>query len=103
MDLDDDDNEPAISSETQLRTKNEVVEADVKIPEITKVEPDEKLEFVGQVLSIVDKVVIVKGNPSSVASRGSESALDSDTLLVFEDRNVLGYVCRPPNNYRSKH
>jgi H/ACA ribonucleoprotein complex non-core subunit NAF1 len=40
-------------------------------------------------MSVVGNVVIVKG----LATTGtSERALDSDTLLVFEDRKVLGYV-----------
>ncbi|KAF9055929.1 Gar1/Naf1 RNA binding region-domain-containing protein [Panaeolus papilionaceus] len=37
-------------------------------------------------------VVIIHGVPSSDLSRGSEKALDSETLLVFDDRKVLGYV-----------
>lgn len=43
-------------------------------------------------MSIVDKVVIVKGSASDTVTRASERALDSDTLLVFEDRKVLGFV-----------
>ncbi|KAI0785386.1 Gar1/Naf1 RNA binding region-domain-containing protein [Irpex lacteus] len=76
----------------QMRTKNEVGESTVMIPEIEEVGEDEVLDKVGEVMSIIDKVVIVKGTPSQVQSRGSEKALDSDTLLVFEDRKVLGYV-----------
>ena len=89
---DDDDGEPASTSESQLRTKNEVVEADVVIPEISEVGADERLEKVGEIMNIVDKVVIVKGVASEILNRGSEKALDSDTLLVFEDRKVFGYV-----------
>lgn len=43
-------------------------------------------------MSIVEKTVIVKGAPSEVLARASGQALDCDTLLVFEDRKVLGYV-----------
>ena len=89
---DDEDGEPASTSESQLRTKNEVVEADVVIPEISEVGADERLEKVGEIMNIVDKVVIVKGVASEILNRGSEKALDSDTLLVFEDRKVFGYV-----------
>jgi len=53
---------------------------------------DEVLEEVGEVLSIIGNIAIVKGLPSKFADRGSERALDSETLLVFEDRKVLGYV-----------
>ena len=88
----DEDVEPAVTSEAQVRTKNELTDVDVKIPEISEVDLHERLEKVGEVMSIMDRVVIVKGLPSSIANRGSETALDSDTLLVFEDRKVLGYV-----------
>ena len=88
----DEESGPAITSESQLRTKNEIAEFDVAIPDIEEVPPDEQLEKVGEVMSIIDKVVIVKGAPSTLAHRGSERALDSDTLLVFEDRKVLGFV-----------
>ncbi|KAI0654489.1 Gar1/Naf1 RNA binding region-domain-containing protein [Cubamyces menziesii] len=89
---DDEEGDAAGPSETQVRTKNEVVEVDIIIPDISEVGPHEQLEKVGDVMSIVDRVVIVKGIPSDIANRGSEKALDSDTLLVFEDRKVLGYI-----------
>lgn len=50
------------------------------------------MEKVGEIMTVMDKVVIVKGLPSEDVNRGSKRALDSDTLLVFEDRKVLGYV-----------
>ncbi|CDO73451.1 hypothetical protein BN946_scf185013.g86 [Trametes cinnabarina] len=89
---DDEDGDVGGPSGVQVRTKNEVVEVDITIPEISEVGPHDTLEKVGEVMSIVDKVVIVKGVPSEIANRGSEKALDSDTLLVFEDRKVLGYI-----------
>ena len=46
-------------------------------------------------MNIVENVVIVKGDPSAVSDRASERALDSDSILVFEDRKVLGYVSYP--------
>lgn len=57
-----------------------------------EIEGNEELEKVGEIMSIIDKVVIVKGNASHIANRASERALDSETLLVFEDRKVFGYV-----------
>ncbi|KAL7285083.1 hypothetical protein ACG7TL_000175 [Trametes sanguinea] len=89
---DEEDGDGGGPSGMQVRTKNEVVEVDIMIPEISEVGPHDELEKVGEVMSIVDKVVIVKGLPSEIANRGSERALDSDTLLVFEDRKVLGYI-----------
>ncbi|KAI0640066.1 Gar1/Naf1 RNA binding region-domain-containing protein [Trametes polyzona] len=91
-DMDADDEDDAGPSDAQVRTKNEMVEVDIMIPEISEVGPHDELEKVGEVMSIVDRVVIVKGLPSEVANRGSEKALDSETLLVFEDRKVLGYI-----------
>lgn len=90
-DLDDADEGPTVTA-AQVRTKNEVEETAVVIPTIEEVGPHEALEKVGEVMSIVDKVVIVKGSASEIATRASERALDSDTLLVFEDRKVLGFV-----------
>ena len=43
-------------------------------------------------MSIIDNVVIVKGIPSSSENRGAERALDCESLLVFEDKKVLGVV-----------
>ncbi|KAI9444531.1 Gar1/Naf1 RNA binding region-domain-containing protein [Lactarius indigo] len=61
------------------------------IPPIAQVEPDEQLEKVGEIMNIVNNVVVVKGEASSTR-RASEHALDSETLLVYEDRKVLGYI-----------
>ncbi|EMD32566.1 hypothetical protein CERSUDRAFT_99296 [Gelatoporia subvermispora B] len=93
VDADDDEEAgPAGAADTLLKTKNEILDTPIIIPEIEEVGPLELLEKVGEVMSIVDKVVIVKGLPSELANRASEQALDSDTLLVFEDRKVLGYI-----------
>lgn len=43
-------------------------------------------------MSITNNVVIVKGISSSKEDTASQRALDSESLLVFEDRKVLGYV-----------
>ena len=96
--LGDDDEEGGAGANItaeQMRTKNEVGDDTVVIPEITEVGENEVLDKVEEIMSIIDKVVIVKGTPSQVQSRGSEKALDSDTLLVFEDRKVFGYVSVP--------
>lgn len=94
VDIDEDEETgPVVTSSSQVRTKNELVELNILIPQISEVGPDEILEKVGEVLNIVDgRVVIVKGIPSGFTNRGSEKALDVDTLLVLEDRAVLGFV-----------
>jgi H/ACA ribonucleoprotein complex non-core subunit NAF1 len=80
-----------------LPTQNELTEVDITIPRIDEVGTEEKLEKVGQVMTIVDRFAIVRGGmlPSEHLNnnRASDRALDSDTLLVFEDRKVMGYVC----------
>ncbi|RXW22690.1 hypothetical protein EST38_g3166 [Candolleomyces aberdarensis] len=79
-DVDDDDDEDAAP------------EADITVPDIDKVAPDEHLEKVGEIMSIIGQVVIVRGLASHNIARGSQRALDSDTLLVFDDRTVMGYI-----------
>jgi H/ACA ribonucleoprotein complex non-core subunit NAF1 len=88
----DEDTGPAPTTGSYFQTKNEVAEGDVRIPDIQSVDPEEYLEKVGEIMSVVENVVIVKGLPSDIANRGAARALDSDTLLVFEDRTVMGYV-----------
>lgn len=89
---DDEDGQGGAMTADQACTKNEVTDVKIAIPEVEEVGTHELLEKVGEIMSIIDKVVIVKGNPSQVQNRASERALDSDTLLVFDDRKVLGYV-----------
>ncbi|KAG6814151.1 hypothetical protein H0H92_002146 [Tricholoma furcatifolium] len=92
-DLDDEeDGGPALTSGSYFQTKNEVAEADIIVPTIAEVGAEELLEKVGEIMSVMGNTVIIKGIPSEVADRGSDRALDSDTLLVFEDRKVMGYV-----------
>ncbi|KIO08566.1 hypothetical protein M404DRAFT_14570 [Pisolithus tinctorius Marx 270] len=75
-----------------VHTKNEVVDADIVIPEVSEVSPEDTLEKVGEVMSIVGNVVIVKGLLADNLKTLSERALDAETLLVFDDRKVLGYI-----------
>lgn len=97
MDEDDDDDEEGggPSSGAVVRTKNELPNDDINIPKISEVGPDEPLAKVGEIMSVVNNVVIVRGSTSGNQLKANEKALDSDTLLVFEDRKVMGYVCDP--------
>jgi len=88
-DEDEDEEEGAVA--VTVRTKNESSEPDIMIPPILQVGPDERLERVGEIMNIVNNVVIVKGGGSGT-HRASENALDAETLLVYDDRKVLGYV-----------
>lgn len=91
-DEDEEPSGPPITSAAQVRTKNEVPDLSVVVPDITEVGPEELLEKVGEVMSVLDNMVIVKGLASKIADQAAESVLDSDSLLVFDDRKVLGYV-----------
>lgn len=69
-----------------------MIEFDITVPDIEQVGSEEVLEKVGEIVTIMNNLAIVKGMPSELLNRGSDRALDSDTLLVFEDRKVIGYV-----------
>lgn len=88
----DEESGPAPTTGAYFQTKNEINETDIAIPDITEVGPEEVLEKVGEIMIVMDKVVIVKGETSERGDQGSDRALDSDTLLVFDDRTVIGYV-----------
>ncbi|OAX40061.1 NAF1-domain-containing protein [Rhizopogon vinicolor AM-OR11-026] len=92
IDVDDDEELGATAVTSYVQTKNEILDTDVIVPSVSEVGHEEVLEKVGEVLNIVGNVVIVKGlhaDPSRVAS---EKALDTETLLVFDDRKVLGHI-----------
>lgn len=89
---DDEDPVPVAASGTYFQTKHEVQEAEITVPEVDQLEAHEVLEKVGEVMNIVDHLAIVRGLPSEMLNRGSDRALDADTLLVFDDRKVMGYV-----------
>ncbi|KAH8110628.1 NAF1-domain-containing protein [Phellopilus nigrolimitatus] len=91
---DDEDEEGGARAATNavLRTKNEVPELSIVVPDIIEVDAHEPLEKVGEIMGVIDNVVIVKGLASQIENRASERALDTESLLVFEDRKVLGYI-----------
>ncbi|EJC98727.1 NAF1-domain-containing protein [Fomitiporia mediterranea MF3/22] len=91
-DDDEDEHDSRLPSSSSLRTKNELVDSSVTLPEITEIDPQEPLEKVGEIMSIIENVVVVKGLASQNENKASERALDSESLLVFEDRKVLGYI-----------
>lgn len=91
MDDEDEDEEGGGAIAAAVRTKNEFPEPEIMIPPVLQVGPDEQLERVGEIMNIVNNVVIVKGGGSGT-QRASEHTLDAETLLVYDDRKVLGYV-----------
>ncbi|KAK0481751.1 Gar1/Naf1 RNA binding region-domain-containing protein [Armillaria novae-zelandiae] len=87
---DDEDGEPGLSTESQsyFTSQHEVVDPNIVVPEIGEIGADEAIEVLGEIVNIMDQAVIIRGLPSSHTSH----VLDSDTLLVFDDRKVLGYI-----------
>ncbi|KAG9084135.1 hypothetical protein FRC07_013706, partial [Ceratobasidium sp. 392] len=73
------------SSAQYSGTKNEILAPDIEVPETTEVPADDVLELIGEVMNIIDTVVVVKGNTT-----GAYRALDTGSLLVFEDSKVFG-------------
>jgi hypothetical protein len=60
------------------------------VPSESYVGWDEELEHIGEIMNISDRSVIVRGVAS--ASAANVKTLDAGSLLVFDDRRVLGYV-----------
>ena len=60
MDDEDEDGEEGGAAAATVRTKNESSEPAIMIPPILQVGPDEQLERVGEIMNIVNNVVIVK-------------------------------------------
>ena len=90
-DDDEDDSGGGKKPTNYLATKNETEPAPA-VPEIQSVGAEEVLEHIGEIANTMEQAVVVRGVPSEISGRGSDKALDAGTLLVFEDRTVLGFV-----------
>jgi H/ACA ribonucleoprotein complex non-core subunit NAF1 len=75
-----------------FKTKNEVEEMDGTEPDIQEVGADEILQRIGEIFNIVGKSIIIKALPPSASPWSPSQTLDSETLVVFDDRKVVGYV-----------
>jgi H/ACA ribonucleoprotein complex non-core subunit NAF1 len=76
-----------IQASSMFATVHEIVAPQVTMPSITEIPDDEPIELLGEVTSIVDSVVVVNS-----LSNGMQRVLDTDSLLVLENRKVLGLV-----------
>ncbi|KAG8847527.1 hypothetical protein FRB96_001574 [Tulasnella sp. 330] len=85
-DVSDDGEGPSISG--PLKTANEILVPEVEMPSIELVDEGDMLEFLGEVMSIIDSVVVVKGS----SGNAGEKVLDTGSLLAWDDRKVLGMV-----------
>eukprot|EP00743_Colponemidia_sp_Colp-15_P004357 GILK01004699.1.p1 GENE.GILK01004699.1~~GILK01004699.1.p1 ORF type:complete len:435 (+),score=56.52 GILK01004699.1:29-1333(+) len=67
-----------------IKTKNEIIEAPIaEFPAI--IDPDKKIEVIGSVFSLVEKVVVVQALKDS-------RPLNIDNLLCYGDRVTLGRI-----------
>ncbi|KAG8931927.1 hypothetical protein FRC02_001949 [Tulasnella sp. 418] len=71
-----------------IASKNEIVKPQVNMPSILSVDDDEVIEEMGEIMSIIDSVVVIRGSAGSLR----EKVLDTGSLLVFDDRKVLGEI-----------
>lgn len=83
--MDDEDGSNTNAGEP-LRTKNEIKDIVVQRPTVT-IKPEAKIVEIGTVYAVVENTVVVQGHVS-----GDEQVLDSGSLFVFEDRDILGEV-----------
>ncbi|KAI9482400.1 hypothetical protein LPJ78_003013 [Coemansia sp. RSA 989] len=83
--MDEDEDDEPVS--TVIKTRNEVVNPEVPAPPISQLPDTAELCCLGAVHSIVDSSVIIQANSS-----GEVHVLDSDSLIAFDDRKVLGVV-----------
>lgn len=86
-DSDDDSMDDDKGKQHLVATAHEITVPQVVMPSITEVPEEEAIEQIGEVLSVVDSVVVVKS-----LEHGMHRVLDTESLLVFEDRKVLGFV-----------
>lgn len=86
--LDGEDEQPITSS--FFASKHEISEPPIPIIDINEIGPDERMEAVGSIMSVVGTAVIVQAAFGN--GHGTHRVLDTGSLLVFEDRKVLGAV-----------
>lgn len=79
--------EGGFSFTSAFATRHEVENPPVPMVELEHLEPHERIELVGNIMSVVGSAVIVQA-----LEHGSQRVLDTGSLLTFEDRMVLGAV-----------
>ena len=69
-----------------LRTKNEVINITISKPTL-EIKPEMHLTEIGSILHVVEDQIVIKVNVT-----GEHRILDIGTILVLEDKEVLGEV-----------
>ncbi|RGB29736.1 Gar1/Naf1 RNA binding region-domain-containing protein [Rhizophagus diaphanus] len=78
--------EMGLSSGGPLRTKNEIIDITITKPTI-EIKPDMHLTEIGSILHVVEDQIVIKVNAT-----GEYKILDVGTVLVLEDKEVLGEI-----------
>ncbi|SPQ25543.1 8f43c205-7ff4-4704-a337-e14aeeba9b57 [Thermothielavioides terrestris] len=78
-----------------LRTKNEIVDEVIPIPDVT-ITPEMKIERLGNIEFIVENTVVIKSQ-----TPGEVQVLDLGSVLCKEDRTVIGALAEVLGNVRS--
>ncbi|KAI8578302.1 hypothetical protein K450DRAFT_301300 [Umbelopsis ramanniana AG] len=81
-----DEEDDARGEDGPLRTRNELQKVVVQRPTIT-IKPEANIVEIGSVYAVVGDTVVVQGQVA-----GNEQVLDSGSLFVYEDREILGEV-----------
>nr|CAG8577422.1 11472_t:CDS:10 [Entrophospora candida] len=82
----DEDEEDLPYSKSPLRTKNEIVDIIISKPNV-EITLDMELRKIGQILHIVENYIVIDSELS-----GELQVLDSDSILVLENREILGQI-----------
>jgi rRNA processing protein Gar1 len=81
-----DDEEDELFPDGIVKTANEIVDVVVEKPDY-QVKPETTLILAGTVFQVIESVVVIHCRPNS-----EFSTLDQGSLLVYEDRQVMGEV-----------
>jgi H/ACA ribonucleoprotein complex non-core subunit NAF1 len=87
-DLDDNEGQEDNISDEPIKSKNEITDEPAEeLPEDFKIQGDEPIQHIGEIVGFVDKSIIIKSNTS-----GEFRFLMEGSVLCFEDRTPIGYL-----------
>lgn len=84
---DDDDESGVVSSKTAPKTEHEIIEPEVALPAVQKIDKAVELAKFGKVESVIENVVVIRADTG-----GDWRVLDEGTVVCLEDRAVIGQV-----------
>jgi H/ACA ribonucleoprotein complex non-core subunit NAF1 len=88
QDLDDNEGEEDNVSNEPIKSKNEITDEPAEeLPQDFKIQGDEPIQHIGEIVGFVDKSIIIKSNTS-----GEFRFLMEGSVLCFENRTPIGYL-----------